>query len=107
MDDIREVEQIFNSQPESVGTKGTPTSRWWECVWSDTRMKKGRLTNWSKTYRNRNEWKKATEQFKVHLGLQSQLRRDDIGRIEILRKPKKRWLVMLCDLARFSGAQQH
>jgi len=59
MDDTREVEQIFNSQPEGVGTKRMTTSRLWECVWSY--MKKGRLTNWRQTYSNRNEWKKAIE----------------------------------------------
>jgi len=105
MDNSREVAQIFNSQPEGVGTKEMPTSIWRKCVWSDT--KKGRIANWRQTYRNKNEWKTAIEEVKGHLGLQSKLRTEDIGRIVAVRKPKKRWLVMLCDLARFSGAQQH
>ena len=82
-----------------------PTSRSRKCVWSD--KKKGRIANWWQTYRIRNEWKTAIEEVEAHLGLQNQLRTEDIGRIVALRKPKKRWLVMLCDLARSSRAQQH
>ena len=69
--------QVFNSQPEDVGTKGTPTSRWWESVWSD--MKKGRITNWRQTYRNKNERKKAFEQVKDHLGLQTNYEEKILG----------------------------
>jgi hypothetical protein len=80
-----------------------PASRWWECVWPD--MAKGRIAIWKQTYSNRNEWKKATEKVKVHLCMQSQVRKEDSGWKEALRKPKKRWLVMWYELARFSGTQ--
>jgi hypothetical protein len=58
--------QIFNSQTERVRTRGRPKSRWWRCVCTD--VKKGRITNWKKTSRNTNEWKKPIEA-KVQLGL--------------------------------------
>ena len=51
--------------------------------------------------------KKVIEQLKFHLGLQSQLRREQIGRIGDLRKPRKYGWLGLCDLARFSRGQEH
>jgi hypothetical protein len=52
-DDIRKVEHMFGSQPEGVRRKGRHRSRWWECVWVDT--KKERITNWRKIFRNNKE----------------------------------------------------
>jgi hypothetical protein len=66
-DDTKKVKKIFNSQPEGVRTRGRSRSRWWECVWTD--IKKGKITNWREISRNRNEWKKAIEEAKVHLEL--------------------------------------
>jgi hypothetical protein len=67
IDDTRKVKQIFNSQPDGVRTRGRPRSRWWGYVWTD--IKDRRIMNWRKTPRNKNEWKKAIEEVKVHLGL--------------------------------------
>jgi hypothetical protein len=73
MDDTKKVEQVFNSQPGGVRTRGRPRSRWWECVWTD--IKEGRIMNRRKASRNRIKWKKAIEEAKVHLGLSGPLRR--------------------------------
>jgi hypothetical protein len=86
-DDTTQVEQIFNSSPEVVRTKGSPTPGWWECVWSY--MTKGRIANWKRTCRNRNEWKKAIEKAKVHLCMQSQVRKEDIGRKKLYVNQRK------------------
>ena len=42
-------------------------------------MKKGRITNWRQTYRNKNERKKAFEQVKDHLGLQTNYEEKILG----------------------------
>lgn len=31
------VKQILKSQLEDVTRRGRPRSRWWECVWTDTK----------------------------------------------------------------------
>jgi hypothetical protein len=66
IDDTRNVEQIFCSQPEGVRTRGRSRSGCWECVWID--IEKGGITVWRETSGNRNEYKKAIEEANVHFG---------------------------------------
>jgi hypothetical protein len=80
MDDASKVKQIFNSQLEGVRTRRRPRSRWWECVWTDT--KKGRITNGRETCSNKKEWKKAIEEVKDQLGT--------VGQTNKKKKKKKK-----------------
>jgi hypothetical protein len=69
MDDIRKAKQISDSRPEGV----RPRSVWWESVRTD--IKKGKIRKWREISRKGTEWKKNTENAKVHLGLQGQPKR--------------------------------
>jgi hypothetical protein len=77
MDNKRMVYQVFADQPQGSRPRGRLKSRWWDCVYGDIRKCKIRK-NWEQRSKNREDWMRSIKEAKVHMGLQSQLRRSFI-----------------------------
>jgi hypothetical protein len=74
MDNKRMVYKCLLINLKEVGLdRGRPKSRWWDCVYGDTR--KCKIRNWEKRSKNREDFMRSIKEEKAHIGLQSQLRR--------------------------------
>jgi hypothetical protein len=74
MDSKRNVSKVFNNNPQGRRIRGRQNHRW-NCVQTDTCIKKWKITNWKGSLKNIADWEKSIKEAKVRIGVKCNRRR--------------------------------